>query len=289
MASRQKWWYFVLVVAVLIALVALAAGLSGLRFQPGRAMPTVEPQVRNPAPSPWGGWAISLTFLRPVLFFILWVVLPISLVYALFSPRAWRRALGDALTLAGLVVVLYYLIRSPALSQLMGGSSSLGPAGETSGPTTAAGAGPPVWLAPLFMAAVFLALALWQARRWRRGRAITVLQRLARESQAALDQLRGGADLKDVVIRCYQEMSQVLQEQRGIQRQETMTPREFERQLVAAGLPAEPVAQLTRLFERVRYGSQSPGQEAEEAAVACLTAITQAVLGIERGLTRTEG
>jgi hypothetical protein len=99
---------------------------------------------------------------------------------------------------------------------------------------------------------------------------------LAREAQEALHALQAGVDLQDAVMRCYFEMGQILSEQRGIRRGETMTPREFERHLRGAGLPQQPVEQLTRLFEGARYGARVSGKREERQAIACLTAIVDA-------------
>ena len=111
---------------------------------------------------------------------------------------------------------------------------------------------------------------------WRRNRRSQhPLERLAQEAQSALDALWAGGDLRNVVIRCYLEMSRVVSEQRGIQRGPAMTPREFEHYLEEKGLPGEPVRQLTRLFEEVRYGTTLPDENAKHQAVASLTAIAE--------------
>lgn len=102
------------------------------------------------------------------------------------------------------------------------------------------------------------------------------LKQLAQEAQGALESLQVGADLKDVVKRCYVQMARVLDEQRGIRRQRYMTPREFERRLEDAGLPGEAVRQLTRLFEDVRYGTRVTGEQEERRAMACLRVIVDA-------------
>jgi hypothetical protein len=102
------------------------------------------------------------------------------------------------------------------------------------------------------------------------------LVELGREAQSAVDSLRRGGRLYDVVIRCYHEMSHVLSESRGINRSEVMTPREFENYLAAMGLPQEPISGLTRLFEEVRYGTKESGPLEEERALASLTAIVEA-------------
>jgi hypothetical protein len=105
------------------------------------------------------------------------------------------------------------------------------------------------------------------------------LEQLAEEAQGALDALRAGADPKDTVMRCYLDMSRVLRKQRGITRNQAMTPREFEKSLGETGLPNVEVRQLTRLFEAVRYGTKVPAGSEERQAIDCLTAIVEACKG----------
>ena len=81
----------------------------------------------------------------------------------------------------------------------------------------------------------------------------------------------------NTVIRCYPEISLILLEQRGINRTETMTPREFERVLKDRGLPSEQVRVLTRLFEMVRYGTKVPDKEEENIAIESLSSIIDAI------------
>jgi hypothetical protein len=101
------------------------------------------------------------------------------------------------------------------------------------------------------------------------------LELLAQEAELALKGLQAGSDLKDTIMRCYFEMSQILKKERGLQRQQAMTPREFEQYLAESGFASEHIQRLTRLFEGVRYGSKSPGRQEEQEAVACLRAIVQ--------------
>ena len=96
-------------------------------------------------------------------------------------------------------------------------------------------------------------------------------------AQQAVDALRAGMDLRNVVIRCYFQMALALQEKHGIQLEATMTAREFERLLEYEGFPVAPVHQLTSLFEKVRYSSQDTITQADEAmALASLNAIIRA-------------
>jgi hypothetical protein len=71
----------------------------------------------------------------------------------------------------------------------------------------------------------------------------------------------------------------VLSQQRGLERDRAMTPREFAQHLAASGVRDEHIQQLTRLFEDARYGAQPPSARDERAAVECLTAIVQAYGG----------
>lgn len=98
---------------------------------------------------------------------------------------------------------------------------------------------------------------------------------LSAEAKSALEELKSGIDLRNVILRCYYEMGQIVQRERGIDRKRWMTAREFEIRLIRAGLPEEPVKNLTRLFETVRYGSFDPNKEQEEIAVESLTAIAR--------------
>ena len=77
-------------------------------------------------------------------------------------------------------------------------------------------------------------------------------------------------------MRCYWEMSQILSKERNLHRPRGMTVREFEQYLADYGLRTEHIQQLSRLFERVRYGRKSPGPREEQEAMACLKAIVKA-------------
>ena len=53
----------------------------------------------------------------------------------------------------------------------------------------------------------------------------------------------------------------------------TTTPREFQRTAVEAGMDRSDVAELTELFESVRYGGLEPTDERERRAVETLRRI----------------
>ncbi len=139
---------------------------------------------------------------------------------------------------------------------------------------------PPQWVSLLIsfiaVSVILLSVAalLWWF--WPQRRKGSPLLELSHEAEQALEALEQGEELRNVVVRCYVEMGRVVNRMRGIQRAKTMTPREFERQLAQIDLPSEPIAGLTRLFERVRYGTDEVDNVAERQARECLSAIVHA-------------
>ena len=139
---------------------------------------------------------------------------------------------------------------------------------------------PPRWLVfatSLVLSAFILTVLFFLGRRRRRRR--DPLELVAREAQKTLDELSTGIDLEEGVIRCYYEMGHVLGKERGLKRRRSMTTREFESYLEAAGLPGVHIKRLTRLFEKVRYGAKNLGKHEDREAIDCLTAIVRACEG----------
>lgn len=104
---------------------------------------------------------------------------------------------------------------------------------------------------------------------------------LQREVESALQEVNDGVDLRNIIMRCYQQMMNIVKMEHGIERDAAFTPREFERLLEDHGVPAEPIRSLTTLFERVRYGSKPTSEADEREAVACLTSIRSACQGMK--------
>ncbi len=119
--------------------------------------------------------------------------------------------------------------------------------------------------------------AWWLWQRWSATQAERApLREFSRIARASLDDLAEGAEWEDVIIRSYVQMGDVVKERRGIQRDGEMTPHEFANRLVEAGLPADPVQRLTRLFEFVRYSPHSADKGQMAEAVGCLNQIASA-------------
>ena len=142
---------------------------------------------------------------------------------------------------------------------------------------------PPEWLVTaltLLLAAGVLVAAWLLLRRFQRTRKNTTsLDELVAEARVVLADLQAGADLHDTITRCYAEMVRLINAQRGVTRDISMTPREFELRLAASGLGETHIRRLTRLFERVRYGPHALSSAEEQEAEACLRAIVEAYQG----------
>ena len=152
----------------------------------------------------------------------------------------------------------------------------------------------PGWLITLI--GVFLALVLASiiavvvgiVLQFRSGSGYSFSRAMSEQAQAAIDALEAAMDFKDAITRCYAQMSQVLQEERGLVRNDDMTPREFAQLLTQKDFPAEAVQALTRLFEQVRYGHLPPENNGVRTAIASLNAIRDHCLALKAAEKRAE-
>jgi hypothetical protein len=122
---------------------------------------------------------------------------------------------------------------------------------------------------------VIVALIWLMLRRRRTAQPVDQARQVAAEAEEALAELQAGGDLRDTVMRCYSEMSEVLSRTSGLARRGSMTPREFEQFLIGAGVRDAHIQRLTRLFEAVRYGGRTTGERERREAIDCLTAIVR--------------
>jgi hypothetical protein len=208
------------------------------------------------------------------------VLLPFAIYQFITSRDFRRRVLRDLIIGMSVYLVVYGLLRN----QLLGVLSALQPSAASDQTQLSEAARVvafenqlPEWsvLVVSLVLVALLVLGVWLV--WRRWHpAVDIAQQVAQQAQQAVAQLRAGDDVKDVVMRCYVDMCRAVDARRGLQRHVAMTPREFEMRLTGAGLPAESVQRLTRLFESVRYGAKSPGWQEQNEAIACLAAIAHA-------------
>ena len=279
--------------AAVIAMIVLAGSLSNLELQSGDSAlfrQLLQWIFQKFSFKPLTGISLALKnseFLIAVVR-LLFISLPFAVIYFIISPSFRRQVMAKMMIWLPLILILYLLtkrvadqVADPNANRMkpLPPDISIGTSGSFEqfsefGPHSSQ------WItvtASFILALLVTMLLLFFARAaWRTHRRESPVATLAGAAQNALETFKAGGDFENIVIQCYAEMSDVLKEYRGIQRQETTTPREFEHHLEELGFPRKPVRQLTRTFEAVRYGAIHPGSEEEQQAVACLTAIIEA-------------
>lgn len=285
--QKTRVQVIVIIGVVLVTLMLLASSIERLEFRPAAEGFGISLAERNDDPFAQddenalnnSGESLS-TFakiVRTVALIFIWILLPLSILYTLLTKEGRRnfwRSLGAALFwgLSAIAFIVFW----PKLAQMMDGMR------EDNGSTGFGllsqwrDAPLPVVVGISFLLALILIGVGWFV--WRQARKLRFAQeQVAAEARTALANLDAGESLRDVIIRCYVAMGDAAREQRGIQRQVGVTPREFEQRLINyAGLPESPVKRLTRLFEQVRYGAHSAGDGEKKEAQACLQAIIAA-------------
>ncbi|GAB4468285.1 MAG: hypothetical protein Kow00124_02370 [Anaerolineae bacterium] len=284
MVISRRVQVIVLLTAVLIAVLLLGAGLSDLRLSPGEPVAVDQTPITAP-PGLVPPRLQNNPLIWQVISLIMIILLPFSIIYAVLKPELRRRAISDAIVLTSVAVAYYLLMQrgtrviDQLLERVEQSTEQLPAPRQTISPELFV-SNPPDWLSYIVAGLVLILIALAAIYLWRLlRRRPAELDLLAVEALRAVDQIEAGANVRDVVLRCYYEMMRVMVETREIRREEAMTPREFEDRLKAAGLPQHDIERLTRLFESVRYGAQIPGEHEQQEAVSCLSAIVSASRG----------
>lgn len=280
MIHRSKFQRLLVLSVGLLALLLLAGALRSLTLSPGRPFvldfswimdsETYEGEVR----AEWLFVALRILVL------ISFVLAPFALIMALVDRQLRRRVLRSMLFLIMLAFAAWAIQNAQRLplmpqEQESEEGAEIPEAEALDLDTFSSPSGMVVWSVSVGIALLLIAViggAIWMF--WHRNQRETLpLRLLAQEAEVALEALREGGDLRNIIIRCYAEMERVVSETRGLQRQDAVTAREFEGQLQRLGLPQEPVANLVQLFEAARYGMHAPGAAEEQSAFACLSAI----------------
>lgn len=281
-----------LVAAVTIILL-FASGLSTLSLRPGGSLNTIAALLAQARPAeieaPSTSALTSVISGKPVLDLMrasFWVLLALALIYAFVSPQFRKQLIRTAILAAAMLFVLNRLreMMTPAEEEEPPiGVGQPPPPGLTAGgalpePPALVTATPEwiVWTINILLALLIVLLIwfLWRKLRPRPEEDDAQLQ-VSQQARAALSELEEGGDLRDVILRCYAQMSTILHEKGNVQRHSAMTARDFEDHLSRLGFDSEHISRLTRLFETARYSPDTPGPEAEAEAIACLTSIAQ--------------
>lgn len=275
MTGSAKNKTLILLGLMMIITVIIAAGLPQLELQPGMPVPRLENSQVVLAPIEEEPLvAISVNEFFKVLFVL---ALAGSILYVIYrmvrgigwaSVRYYLQLIMVFSMIAGSIIFLIMLLpkTQSELPMEMPVPTYTPPATSPLGPVPAV----LLWLVGIGLLVSSILLGIWIFAPSRRP---TTIDLVGLEAEKARQALMAGLDLKDVIVKCYQQMSLALEKDRGIEREDFMTTREFENLLEAAGIPHNPIHQLTQLFEAVRYGNWQPHLLDEQKAINCLEAI----------------
>ncbi len=278
MTERTKRIVFILLAAALVGLLLLSISVTDLQFQSGTPFPGAASGgvAAQPGSLPPAIERSSIPILEVVLAVVLIIVIvavPARLIGLMKDWGALRLILGLVLVVALLSVLPRVAPGEPI--PLPTESSRAAAANQPAYATAPLGKPPEAffWLAAagLLAGIVLVAINFWQRRR----RPAETMEALSREAGSALHDLQAGKDFSDVIIRCYLKMMQLLRAERGIEREGSMTVREFEGWLELHDIPSDPVQRLTGLFEKARYSKEQISDDDERAGRECLAQIVQ--------------
>lgn len=288
MSARDGVRSAFLAAAVLLlfaTLVLLIGSLDRLSFDPGKRIARVEQTDEEAVEAQTS--TVQLTKKERIYAYVLGGLTLLSIV-CVFIFRKLRRQLIQYLftlfsfvlpMLLGFLLVSRFLknwLNRPADGAALAGRPEIPDAIVANPPTWSialAAAGLAVLL--LGMIAVLVVRSIAMQDRIRHARLEDAAMDLEAEQRAFAKQagdtarrIRSGESLHGEVIRCYREMDRFLSKRRRL-RPTYLTPREFQSALEGLGIRSAHIAQLTRLFELVRYGKRDDESLAEEA-LACL-------------------
>lgn len=212
---------------------------------------------------------------------LFWILAPLAIFYAIVSPQYRRLVIRTTIFIIAFILITNRLreMMQPATregEELFGEGAPLAPV-VAPPPAPEFVTNTPEWfvlVVDLLLALLFVALAWFLWRRLRRPPEPE--PEFLASATSALRQIEAGDNVRDVIMRCYVEMTELMATSGRAQRHRAMTPRDFEAHLAKLGMRDEHIHRMTRLFERVRYGGLQPDPATQAEAQACLRAIVSA-------------
>jgi len=278
MIGSEKRKMLLLLGLALIAIVIIAASLPQLELKPGLPLPEFENNlVVASAESAEPVVEMSVNGFFTVLFALILGGSTLYILYKVIKGATWKEIFLFLRAILGLSLFITVIL---LLVMLLPGSPSAEIV-EMPLPTpepiirSPLGSAPPIllWLVGIGLLITGSLIVFWIIRST--PPRSTTIDLVGLEAEKAWQELKIGLGLKDVIIKCYRQMSLALEKDKGIERKSFMTTGEFEELLEAAGVPHDPIHELTRLFEAARYGNWQSNPVDEQKAIESLEAIMQ--------------
>jgi hypothetical protein len=259
---------------VMVITMIIAASLPQLQLQPGMSLPRLLNGQVMAAPDKGDQFVfISVNKFVIILIGLIVAITTLYSIYKLLRGADWKNIVITARSMLLISMIVGGII---LLIMMVPGSESspqveMPPQTPEPLVTSPLGAVPPVllWVVGIGLLVMTALVGMWMIT----SRKPKPVDLVGLEAEKAWQALKTGLDLKDVIIKCYHQMSLALEKDRGIEREDFMTTGEFENLLETAGLPHDPIHQLTQLFDAVRYGNWKPNPADEQKAIQCLEAI----------------
>ena len=285
MTGNSKRKTLTLLGLIILFTIMVAANLPQLELQPGMPLPRLEQGQLVTAPTGEESF-ISISMAKFIFVSIALILIGATLysAYQMLRGADWKLVvdfLRYGLIISVIIGCLVFLILLfPNSGEYT--SPIVIPTSIPSPVVTAPlGSTPPslLWLVGIGLLVITILVLRWVLTPSNQANPIDLV---GIEAEKARQAIITGMDLKDVIINCYRQMSMALKQEQGIERKEFMTTGEFENLLQSVGMPPEPIHQLTRLFDAVRYGNWQPNAADEQMAIQSLVAIMVYSRNIQR-------
>lgn len=270
-----------ILIGALVICIVLASSLSNLELRRNNSIPAFTRPESQGQPLPTGSQFDDtptplLAGTIGILFLILMVYVGVQLIKAVNLKVILRLLISMAVLLGLLYAIPQINYQATSSPPEVNPEQMIQPTEAALLEVVSPGQ-PPQQFVWLVLAASGLSLGLVTYLTLQKLRASDPIQgQLLAEADAAIKGLQSGKSYRNVILNCYEGMSRALIEHKEIERDFAMTVREFEEWLEELGIPPEPIHQLTKLFEEVRYGGRAQSSAENEAvAIACLNQIIQ--------------
>ncbi len=285
MKLKQRNIILVYLFIALIGIILLAGSISNLKFIPGLPIPGAVSNNQSPSNSTVGSTmllekqGLDLIVIE-IGIGISFVLLSILITYSLVKKTNKRKFGLFILGIITLIIIFNILNRFKQENSISGenpdqGSSQLLPLDYEVVPIEQ----PPselFWMVGIGLLigcisfGAFLFLRANQKPMHHDG--------LIEEVDSALQAIRDGKDLGNIIINYYLQLNQIIKEEYEIEREKSLTAREFENYLCDRGIPIKPIHQITTIFEKVRYGNKLISDEDEKIVIESLVEIRSSCL-----------